>query len=247
MILSLLIHFSIQTAFLFAGLWIMILFQKLNYNFPGLLGSAALASALDLVLDLTVGHFLGIELSAYVTTPIVVAVLFFCITKVTEAGRTDVIFTIGVGYALWFAFNMFFLTALLGHGRTHDRREKMDMLPPALVATNAAPRRADPLPAKVEIPVAATNEAIAPSNNAPTAPTKSADDWLKDVTVKGATQNGDKSMLIISANKKNYTLATGELTLVQTTGGPCHLRLMNVSETWATVEVEGEAAYLRIH
>jgi hypothetical protein len=185
-------------------------------------------------------------LSAYVTTPIVVAVLFFCITKVTEAGRTDVIFTIGVGYALWFAFNMFFLTALLGHGRTHDRREKLDELPPVVAATNAAPGRVDPLPAKVELPAAATNQAVIPATNAPTAPAKSADDWLKDVTVKGVTQNGDKSLLVISAGKKNYTLATGEMTLVQTTGGPCHIRLINVGQTWAMVEVEGEAAYLRI-
>ena len=45
----LLIAFTVQTVFLFAALWIMIKLQKLNYNFLGLLGAAALASAICLI------------------------------------------------------------------------------------------------------------------------------------------------------------------------------------------------------
>src|SRR5260221_9589083 len=48
-ILALSIEFIVQTAFLVAGLWIMIKLQKLDYNWLGLLGAAALGSGLDMI------------------------------------------------------------------------------------------------------------------------------------------------------------------------------------------------------
>ena len=40
-------------------------------------------------------------------------------------------------------------------------------------------------------------------------------EWLKNVLVKGSTENGDKSMLLISVNNKSYSLMAGEPVLVR--------------------------------
>lgn len=224
----LIVEYLARTAILTLLLWVMVKLQKLDYFFLGLLGSAALACALDTIPYF--GHYLAVP------------VLYFCIWKVTHASlMPDAVFTVVVAYALMFAVKVLLFTALIGDLRTPVGDEPADELPPVPASTNTAPPNPAPLPVK------ATNHIVIPATNPPQATAiKSADEWLKDVTVKGVTQNGGKSMLVISAGKKNYTLATGELTSVQTPGGPCHIRLMNVSETWATVEVEGEAAYLRI-
>ena len=112
--LVLFVEFVVQMAFLFAALWIMIKIQKLNYNFPGLLGSAALVSGLDRALDTVLGHFLGNYLATYISAPVTLVVLIICIAKVTQADRVDVLFTIVVGYALMFGMNLWLFGALLG-------------------------------------------------------------------------------------------------------------------------------------
>ena len=110
--LVLFVEFVVQMAFLFAALWIMIKIQKLNYNFPGLLGSAALVSGLDRALDTVLGHFLGNYLATYISAPVTLVVLIICIAKVTRADRVDVLFTIVVGYALMFGMNLWLFGAL---------------------------------------------------------------------------------------------------------------------------------------
>ena len=112
--LVLFIEFAVQTVFLFVALWIMIKIQKLDYNFPGLLGTAAIVSGLDQALDTVLGHFLGIYLANYISTPIILVVLIICVSKVTHADRVDVMFTIMVGYALMFGMNLWLFGALLG-------------------------------------------------------------------------------------------------------------------------------------
>src|SRR5262249_18158676 len=105
-----LIHFAVETVFLVAALWIMIKVQKLNYNFLGLLGAAALASAIDLLpLPFRIADFISCT------------VLLLCIARVTGAERVDVMFTVFVGYALWFGMNLFLLGALLGDLRPSAR------------------------------------------------------------------------------------------------------------------------------
>src|SRR5208282_499739 len=108
------IEFAVQTVFLFGALWIMIKIQKLDYNFPGLLGAAAIVSGLDRALDTVLGHFLGNYLATYISAPITLIVLIICISKVTHADRVDVMFTIVVGYALMFGMNLWLFGALLG-------------------------------------------------------------------------------------------------------------------------------------
>ncbi len=119
------IEFAIQTAILLGLLWGMIKIQKLDrrfeYNFLGLLGSAALATGLDQILQLTVGRFLGIYFASYITTPIVVTVLLLCLKKVTQAPYVDVVFTVAISYALLFGVNLFILGSLMGDLRPPAR------------------------------------------------------------------------------------------------------------------------------
>ena len=98
LILAQFIGFIVQTVFLTLALWIMILIQKLDYHFLGLLGSAALACAVDTILNLALRPWFD-GLSVYISAPIFLAVLFFCVRKVTNADTVDVSFTIVVGGA----------------------------------------------------------------------------------------------------------------------------------------------------
>ena len=223
-IIIMIVEYAARTAVLTLLLWLMIKLQKLNYFFLGLLGSAALACALDTIPYF--GHYLAVP------------VLYFCIWKVTQASLVpDAIFTVVIAYALMFAVKVLLFTALIGDLRPHIRGDENDELRSEVAAAQPPP------PAGVSPPATNQNAAASPAK----VPAKSTDEILKDVVVKGVTRNGDKSMVLISSNKKNYTLTMGQLTLVQTPAETLHLRLVNVSETWATVEVNGEAAYLRVH
>src|SRR5215467_4003207 len=110
LLVGLLIHFAVQTVFLMAALWIMIKLQKLNYNFLGLLGSAALASLIDLI-----------PLPFHIASIISCAVLLYCITKVTQAESIDVKFTVFIGYALVFGMNLWLFATVLGDLRLSAR------------------------------------------------------------------------------------------------------------------------------
>src|SRR5216684_9017727 len=119
------IHFGIQTVFLVAGLWIMIKLQKFDYNVLGLIGSAILASGVDMIPY--AGHYLS------------VSVLLFCIRKVIVADSyTDTLFTVGIGYALMFCMNLFLIASLMG-----------DLRPPMVKAETRETDRENP-PAATE-------------------------------------------------------------------------------------------------
>jgi hypothetical protein len=89
---------------------------------------------------------------------------------------------------------------------------------------------------------------MVPATNrpAPAPVRKTADDWLKEVAFKGAAEDGTNSTLLLLAGTKLYKLEMNQPTPVETINGSCQMRLLNVSENWATVEVNGEAAYLRL-
>ena len=223
----LIIEYAARTVVLTLLLWAMVKLQKLDYFFLGLLGSAALACALDTIPYF--GHYLAVP------------VLYFCIWKVTHASlMPDAVFTVVVAYALMFAVKVLLFTALIGDLRMSTSSDENDPVPPAVAAAKPAPS----VPAPVPVPVPATNQhAASPAKT----PSKSAEEILKEITFKGLTQNGDKSMLVVNANKKNYTLMTGETTVVQTASSTCHIRLVAMSANWATLEVNGEETFWRIH
>ena len=140
-----------------------------------------------------------------------------------------------------FAVKVLLFTALIGDLRSPISSDESDESHSAVAAAKPVP----PVTAPALAPAPATNQNV-PANPVKT-PSKSADEILKDVTVKGIARNGDKSMLLISANHKNYTLVSSEPTLVQMTSGFCRIRLVAVSANWATLEVNGQEIVLRIH
>ena len=90
----LIIEYAARTVVLTLLLWLMVKLQKLNYFFLGLLGSAAVACALDTIPY--VGHYLAVP------------VLYLCIWKITQASlMPDAVFTVVVSYALMFAVKVF--------------------------------------------------------------------------------------------------------------------------------------------
>jgi hypothetical protein len=227
LVTALIIGYVVRTVVLLLLLWIMVELQKLNYSIAGLLGSAALASALDMIPF--AGHALAVP------------VLYLCVWKVTRASLfPDAVFTVAVSYALMFLVQMLLLTALtpdLRHHPANDDREQLDPDRSALVETQklAETVAAQPTnnPARVPSPV-----------SAPTTPTA---DWLQGIKVTGVAVNGDKSMLFIVAEKKKpYTLVLGEPTAVQTAKGVRHVQLVNASGKAATVEINGETVTLKI-
>lgn len=229
LVLPFLISFAARTFLLTLLLWIMVKLQKLNYFFLGLLGSAALASALDLIPYF--GHYLAVP------------VLYLCIWKVTQASLVpDAMFTVAVSYALMFAVNVMLLTALLPP--IHPLAAENEDQPPAPEPAKTAP------PAHHFAAPSPTNKvALAPTNKAAPAmgARKSADDWLKEMKFKGVTENGDKSTLLLLAKAHLYSLPLNEMTTVTTVSGSCQMRLIRVSDNWATVEVNGEEAYFALH
>jgi len=244
--LVLFVEFAVQTAFLFAALWIMIKIQKLNYNFPGLLGSAALASGLDRVLETVLGHFVGIYLTCSITAPIDVTVLIICISKVTHADRVDVMFTIMVGCALMFGMNLWLFGALLGDLRPSARNPReldtvaqqpeTNKVYQIVIKTNQPVQSAHP-PA----PTASTNAAM---QKGPAGPVAVATNLF---SVKGVARNGSSSAVTIQTGKRIYTISLGESALTQTTNGPVSVRFKQLSDGWVVLTINGVETKLPFH
>jgi hypothetical protein len=240
-LIPLILSFTIRTALLLAILWIMIKLQKLDYAFLPLLGAAALACGFDLIPF--VGHYLA------------VVALYLCIWKITRASLfPDAVFTVAISYALVFAVNMLWLTAMIGDLRPSAAADDQTKFQTASAtinpATAVAPKPVTPAPAtpaappSAAAPVPPANQPLATTAAVPA--TNSADALLKDVVVKGVTANGDKSLITIKTNNKVYTLSNDEQTAVQLASGPVHMRLLRLNGDWATVEVNGQAGYLHV-
>jgi hypothetical protein len=204
-----LIHFGVETAFLLTALWIMIKLQKLNYNFLGLLGAAALASAIDLL-----------PLPFRLTNFISFTVLLICITKVTGAERVDNLFTIGVGYALWFGMNLFLLGTLLGDLRpsareaeNHQISEEIQREDDTASAHPAAPASANPTP------LAAKPETV----KAPQGP-------LPQLAVKSLIRNGAKSSVTLQSDNDSRLIFLGDTEMLHTATGTLKVRFDGLTD-----------------
>jgi len=222
-ILVLAIEFLIHGAILLLLLWLMIKFQDLNYNFLGLLGSAALGSGLDMIPYF--GHMLAVP------------VLYFCIWKVTQSTLfPDAAFTVAIAYALMFAVNVFLLGALMGDLRPHDRRVAGDENYPHEVAgeTSAAVESSPP---------ATVNAAPKVS----TADAKAAEEITKQFAIKGVTRNADKSAVTILSGKKTYTIFLGQLVSVQTTDGLVSVRFTDLGPDYVSLNIRGTQVKCPVH
>ncbi len=233
------IEFAVQTVFLFAALWIMIKIQKLDYNFPGLLGSAAIVSGLDRALDTVLGHFLGNYLATYISAPITLIVLIICISKVTHADRVDVMFTIVVGYALMFGMNLWLFGALLGDLRpsagSSGEFETVTHQP----ETNHVHQTA----IKTNQPVQSAPASLA-AHQSPALPVEQTNGLF---SVKGVTRNASKSAVTIQTGKKTYTVLLGESALTQTTNGPVSVRFKELGDGWVVLTIDGVETKLPFH
>jgi hypothetical protein len=171
-LLSRLIEFAIQTAILLGLLWGMIKIQKLDqrfaYNFLGLVGAAALTTGLDQILEVTLGHFIGIYFASYISTPIVSAVLLLSLKKITQAPYVDVLFTALISYALLFGINLFILESLMGDLRPSARNaDEFEV-----AAQQQEIRKENQTAIKTNLPVP---KATAPATGAPANPAKPAE------------------------------------------------------------------------
>lgn len=250
--------FAGQTVFLTVSLWIMLKLQKLNFNFFGLIGSAALACALDTI------PYVGIEVS--------LIVLLICITKVIGSRTfTDAIFTCGIAYALTFCFNLYVLAILLGDLRHHDlvrartpensseeeSASATNVTSPARSGTNAVavatkePSKAiaaAPAPAPKPTPIAAA-PAKAPAVAA--RPTLSDDDTnqltaarqageiLTHFTVKGISQGAIQTIAVIGNGTNTYDVVAGDLFQVQTAAGKATVKCESADGKKVILSVEG--------
>ena len=223
-ILNWFIEFPAQTAVLFALVWIMIKIQKLDQNvefhFLKLLGVVALASILDTI------PYVGLELSG--------AALWMGIKYVTRSPYVDALFTAFVSSALMFAVNLFILGSIMGDLRPSGRDA-------------GGPGQLEPAP-QVQ-PVKTEPETTAETN--PPAPNPAAEISAKpapldasNLTIKGITRNGAKSMVIINSGTKTYSLFIGDSLNVQTAAGTSSVLFESLDEDWVTLKVDGKPVKL---
>ncbi len=244
--LALFVEFAVQTVFLFLALWIMIKIQKLDYNFPGLLGTAALVSGLDRVLETVLGHFVGIYLTCSITAPIDVTVLIICISKVTHADRVDVMFTIMVGCALMFGMNLWLFGALLGDLRpSAGNSGELDT-----VTQQPQTNKVNQIAIKTNQPAQSAHQpgASAPAGlAAQPAPAQPAEATNGLFSVKGITRNGPNSAVTIQTGKRTYTISLGESALTQTSHGPVSVRFKELGDGWVVLTINGVETKLLFH
>jgi len=213
---GLLIAFAVQTVVLLAALWIMIKLQKLNYNFLGLLGAAALASAISLI-----------PLPFRIANLISCAVLLLCISKVTGAEFVDVRFTVGIGYALMFGMNLWLMGALMG-----------DLRPSAREAEN------HPVTEEVEQEdetQKAPQAAAAGTNRTPLAvkpqTVKSPEVALPPLSVKSLIRNGARSSVTLQSENDSRIIFLGETEMVHTATGSLKVRFDGLTDQFVLLTV----------
>jgi hypothetical protein len=216
LLLGLSIHFAVQTVFLLAALWIMIKLQKLNYHFLGLLGAAALASAIKLI-----------PLPFYIADIISSAVLLLCIAKVTRAEYVDVKFTVFVGYALMFGMNLWLFGSLLGdlrpsareaenHPVTEEMDDNDDTATPHQAAATATNRT----------PLAAKPQTV-----------KSSQEPLPPLSVKSLIRNGARSSVTLQSEKESRILFIGDSEVVHTATGSLNVHFDGLTDQFVLLTV----------
>jgi len=220
------IRYLVSTGFLLLALWLMVKIQKFQYNFLGLLGSAALAGGLDMIPY--VGHYLALP------------TLYLCLMKVTREDMTGVIFTAGISYALVFVMNLFLLGSLMG-----------DLRPSFLQAREAEPK-AQEATEETETDVE-TNQSVAPrqaANAASVAPDKAQAAPQSSLapaglTLRGVIKSSKNPMAMISSRGKTYTIAIGESIPLQGADKSAKATLETVEDSSVIVSIAGEKVVLK--
>ncbi len=229
-VLGLAIGFSIRTAFLTLAFWVMIKFQDLEWNFPGLLGSAALGTGLDMIPF--VGHYLA------------VITLWLCLKKATNGDLfPDIAFTVAVGYALVFCMNLFVLGSLMGNLRPSHKHAALAPPEKEAVAVNE-PGKPPGKPLEVKEPppvVAAPAPDPLPAPQPSSAPAaKSVREIVRNFSVRGIIEGIERPVGTINSGLKNYSLMAGETRSMETKDGRIAVRFDGVRDHQAVLTISGE-------
>ncbi|HMP84751.1 MAG TPA: hypothetical protein PKA41_18820 [Verrucomicrobiota bacterium] len=210
-----------QTVFLLVALWFMLKVQKLQYNFLGLLGTAVLGSALDMIP--LAGHYIS------------VVALYFCIWKMTRADLfPDAVFTVVVAYALMFCMNLFLLGALMGDLRASTQDDEFGL---------------DAIEMETEVEYDSGVES-APGIAASTKKPKSADSksstgkYAGMFTLKAVVLGTAKSTVTISAADKDYVLGVGETVEVRVGREMLTVKCEKADKSVVILSVGGETVRL---
>ena len=237
-ILALFVEFVVQSVFLTLALWIMIKIQKLDYNFLGLMGSAALACAVDGILNVALHPWFD-GMATYISAPFFLLVLYVCLKKLTNADHVDVIFTMCVGGALRFGMNLWLIGALMGDLRPsagNSGDADVDMQPPETnVVQQIAGKTNRPAPG------ATATLATQPKPGQLVAATTNL------FSVKGIARNGSSSAVTIQTGKRTYTISLGESALTQTSKGPVSVRFKELGDGWVVLDINGTETKLPFH
>lgn len=230
-----------------ASLWVLLRVQNLNYNIPGMLGSAALASLFDMIPF--VGH------------PAAMGVLLFCVIKLTQAHFIDVRFTVSISYAVMFLLQMLILSVMPGELRAFarsrnvdqspivrmtasgDESDNLETKPPSAGATNQVSKTDEPVPAPTPTP------AIVPSvpKAAPAAPLENpAIRLARSFSLKGVTKNSRASLVMVNTGTRNYTIQQGESVSMETADGKVEVSVESVGETAAVLKIGGISTPLQL-
>jgi hypothetical protein len=257
--ISLAIEFAIQTVFLLLALWIMIKLQKLHWNLPGMIGAAALASGLDMIPY--VGHYISFS------------VLLLCVWKLSQPDSyTDVIFTVGIGYALMFCMNLFLLGALMGdmkpltpvkadskpadgEVRPADTANETNQATVETVHATEPKEKAEPVNSTTNQPAVAQ----ATENNAPT-PAQQPDPKTNDVNAPllalnmvskfkliGISGGANHALAMIRTGTKTESVSRNESIQVETAKGWVAVRCEAVEEHKVVLNVAGQKITLSMY
>jgi len=225
------ITFTSQTVILFAVVFILIKLQKLDqhdrFHFLKVLGVCALASGLDMIPYF--GHYIS------------VSALLLGIKLVTGSPYADVLFTVGISYALMFVVNLFIFASLIG-----------DLRPSARDAGAPARYGSTPREQIVDTEPEAADETNPPasavaSNPVPQISAKPAPAGVTRYSIKGLSRNGAKSVVTIDTGTKAYTLFLGDTLSMQTPDGTSRVRFENLDADWVTLNIDGKPVKLSAH
>jgi hypothetical protein len=170
-----------------------------------------------------------------------VSALLLGIKFVTRSPYADVLFTVGISYALMFAVNLFIIGSLMG-----------DLRPSARDAGNSGPWEATPgeQAVKTEPETVAKTSPPAPLaalKPAPQGSAKPAPAGATHFTIKGISRNGAKSVVTIDTGAKAYTLFLGDSLNMQTADGTSRVRFENLDADWVMLNIDGKPVKLSAH
>jgi hypothetical protein len=222
-ILALLIEFAFQTVVLFALVFILIKFQKLDqhdgFHFLKVLGVCALSGGLDMIPYF--GHYIS------------VSALLVGIKRVTGSPYTDVLFTVGISYALMFVVDLFIIASLMG-----------DLRPSAGDAGEPAHFGGAPREQTVGMDPEEIDETNPPAS---TVVSNAVAVRVTRYTIKGLSRNGAKSVVTVDTGTKAYTLFLGDTLSMQTAEGTSRVRFETLDADWVTLNIDGKPMKLPAH